>query len=80
MTKAAGTRTYFVPFLSLQYMLFVFLTETRNKVSISVLPFLLQPPPKRGVKSGRIGRMTVLSMLFMEIKVQRQILCFFHTC
>ena len=75
-----GCQDILSQFLSLQYWLFMFLTETRNTVSVCVLPFLLKPSPKRSVRSGRMERMTVLNMLFVEIKVRRQILCFCRTC
>jgi len=41
----------------------------KTEVSICALPFLLVPPPPRGVRGPRIPRTSVLEMLFMNFKV-----------
>jgi len=43
---------------------------TKTEVSICVLPFLLVPPPLRGVRGPRTNRASVLQMLFVNFKVR----------
>lgn len=47
--------------------LFVFAAH-KTEVSFMLLPYLLVPPPRRGVKAARLGRSAVAKLLFVDFK------------
>jgi hypothetical protein len=47
-------------------MLSGFCEGRKTEVSILLLPYILVPPPKRGMKAARLGRDAVVKLFFMD--------------
>ena len=45
------------------------ITDGKTKVSMIVLPYLLVPPPQRGVKKPRLSRKLAAGLLLADTKV-----------